>query len=109
MEQNLAKQTLKTLSLAGYGLGECTSDILIQDNVSGFSEPFSYPLKIEIGKSTHECSMTLKMGKGESGQQYFPRIDKLTAQCHCGKVLDRTQIESILNAYFRIKFTRNSV
>ena len=103
MEQNLAKQTLKTLSLAGYGLGECTSDILIQGSVSESLEPHSIPLKIGIGGHTHVHSMSLRVEPDSNGQ--VTGFGRLTAKCYCGKVLvNKREIESILNAYFHEKF-----
>ena len=102
MEQNLAKQTLKTLSLAGYGRGECMSDILIQESVSESLEPHSIPLKIGTGGNTHEHSFRIQTAANSSGQVTV--TGRLTAHCYCGKVLDRHTIESLLNVYFHGKF-----
>ena len=98
VEQNLAKQTLKTLSQAGYGRGECLSDILIQGNVSESLGTFSFPLKIEIGKNTHEHSFSLQTEANSSGQ--VTAYGKLTAKCYCGKVLTRNEIVKILDEKF---------
>ena len=96
--QNLAKQTLKTLSLAGYGLGECTSDILIPGSVSESLGLHSIPLKIEIGGNTHEHNFRLRIAADPSGQ--VTAFGRLTAKCFCGRVLTRQDVESILNGKF---------
>lgn len=106
VEQNLAKQTLKTLSLAGYGLGECTSDILIPGNASESSELHSIPLKIEIGENTHEHNFRLRIAADPSGQ--VTAYGRLTAQCYCGKVLTREQITTLLNTILNGNFIGNS-